>query len=170
MESIRHIFAFLSSVNSLKCHAFFCYPILFSWWFCLHDCTTASDSGGYQCQLKRHRRLLIRSGFIWDLKIVIMETQMQVKLKECSRKEKEGLVKGKAMKLHSNIGKGIFVLKGWLSWVVLKWGFDKYFEFLEHWAEVLEACVKTISGQKVRFHLSWEMNKSHFLSGLWTLF
>ena len=29
---------------------------------------------------------------------------------------------------------------------------DEYLEFLEHCAEVLDACFKTISGQKFRFH------------------
>ena len=34
-----------------------------------------------------------------------------------------------------------------LSLVILEEGSDKYLEFLEHWAEVLDACVMTIRGQ-----------------------
>ena len=31
---------------------------------------------------------------------------------------------------------------------------NKYLQFLEHWADVLEACIKAITGQKVRFQPS----------------
>ena len=37
------------------------------------------------------------------------------------------------------------ILKGWLSLIVL--GSDKYLQFLEHYANVLDACIEMISVQ-----------------------
>ena len=46
---------------------------------------------------------------------MILETQIQVKPKECSREEQERFIKAKAMSLYSDTRKEIFVLKGLLS-------------------------------------------------------
>ena len=43
-------------------------------------------------------------------------------------------------------------LRDQLSWVILGKGSDKYLEFLEHWADVLNAYVKDKKASKFRFH------------------
>lgn len=44
-----------------------------------------------------------------------------------------------------------------------------YGEGLEFLAEVLDAFVRTLPGQKIRFHLGWDVHKSPFLNGLLVL-
>ena len=84
-----------------------------------------------------------RRALLGALRITIPEAQ------SCLGKRVRGfIIKAKATRLSSDARKEIFVLKGWLSRVVLGSGSHRHLEFL---AGVLDAFVRTGRGHRVRF-------------------
>ena len=103
--------------------------------------------------IKKHR---LEKSLFGVLEIVILETQLQIKPKERSKEEKsQWFIKAKATRLLKLSGKDydwpdslkdVFVL----TWYIVSYfrvKVYKYLEFLEHWADILDAWIKTISGQ-----------------------
>lgn len=109
------------------------------------------------------RRLKIRKEFSWGLRNCnSADTDSGETERVPGKGKSQGLIKVKATRLLSCLAgtsmdpdarKKYLSLRDRLSWVILGEGSDKYLEFLERWADVLDVFVKTMSGQKVRLHL-----------------